>query len=605
MNRLRTLGALVVAGVVAGLVWTGVAVAAPGPCADILPLSSVSKGDIGEGWTVRQGTDPEPFDAEVLGVMPDLIAPGRDVIIVEISGPVVDTGGGVWAGMSGSPIYIGGELAGALAYGFSFGPTNIAGLTPAEDMLHVNGLPAAPRVPARLKLPRSAVRSIAAKMGAALPTMGGSLVRLKVPVSISGVSSQRYRQMRRLPFFKKYRSTMRFTAGASSSASLAGVVDDLVPGGNFSAALSYGDLTIAGVGTTTYVCDGQALAFGHPMLFTGKSSLGAGSADAIAIIADPTLTPFKFANVTNPLGTLDQDRLAGIRAVDGEPPSIPITTAVTSIDSGNSHVGETDVVFKDAFPDLAFSHITGSIDSVFDKIGSGSASYDWTIQGKREDGTPWELHKTNMYVSKGQFADLSFESAFEILGELLEIANYPNEKVEFTNLEATINVEETVHDYELQKVLYCRRGSCDPVRRIRAHPGDTLKFRAILKPSDGSPNQKVNFKLTIPPSARGGAAVTVGGGSGCNPFFGTGCSFNTPDTFDDLLASFEGQPNNVLVAQLLTGRRGTVSDEVDTVKDQVISGSAQIPVFFPGQCCPPPVGFGEEEGGGFFFFKHA
>jgi hypothetical protein len=599
MNRLRTLGALVVAAVVAGLVWTGVAVAAPGPCADVLPLDSVSKGDIGEGWTVVEGTDPQPFDAEVLGVMPDGIAPGRDLILAEISGPTVDAGGGVWAGMSGSPIYIGGKLAGALAYGFSFGPTNVAGLTPAEDMLDVNGLPVAPRVPARVKLRRSVVRSVAAKIGAAVPTLGGSLVRLKLPVSVSGVLPERYRAMRKLPFFKKYRSTMKFMSASSSSASLVGTVDDLVPGGNFAAALSYGDLTLAGVGTTTFVCDGQALAFGHPMLFSGKTTLGAGSADAIAIVADPTLTPFKFANVTGPLGILDQDRLAGIRAVDGEPPMIPITT-VTSLDSDHLRGGETDVVFADAFPDLAFSHIFSNIDSVFDKIGEGSASYTWTIEGKREDGTPWELHKTNMYVSE---FDLSFESAFEIYGELLEIANYPNENVEFTNLRATINLEETVHKYELLKVLWCRHGSCEKVRSIRANPGRTLRFRAMLKPSDGSPNVNVNFHLTIPAGARHGAAVSVGGGSGCNPFFG-GCG-PTPGTFDKLLTSFEGQPNNVLVAQLLTGRRGlNVADEVDAPKDQVITGSAQIPVFFPGECCPPDVG-GFDEEGGFFFFKHA
>jgi hypothetical protein len=602
MNRLRTLSAVVVAGVLAGLVWTGVAVAAPGSCADVLPLSSVSKGDIGEGWTVTQGTDPQSFDAEVLGVMPDLIGPGRDVIIVEISGPTVDVGGGVWAGMSGSPVYIGGELAGALAYGFSFGATNIAGLTPAEDMLHVNGLPVAPRVPARIHLPRSTVRKVAAKIGAAVPTVGGDLVRLKVPVSISGgLSAERIRQLKKLPFFKKYKSTLRYVSGASASAtSLSGTVDDLVPGGNFAAALSYGDLTIAGVGTTTYVCDGQALAFGHPMLFSGKTSLGAGSADAMTIVPD-ALGPYKLANVTGPMGILDQDRLAGIRAVDGEPPMIPITTAMTSLDSDNSHVGETDVVFADAFPDLAFSHIFSNIDSVFDKIGAGSASYTWTIEGKREDGTPWEFHKTNMYVSE---FDLSFESAFEIYGELLAIANYPNEKIEFTNVEAAVNLEETVRDYQLEKLLYCHGGSCDTVKRIRSHPGATLRFRAILKPSDGSANQKVNFQLTIPPSARGGAAVSVDGGSGCDPFsalFG-GCG-KTPDTFDDLLASFEGQPNNVLVAQLLTGRRGKVSDHQDTVFDQVITGSAHIPVFFPGQCCPPDAGFDEGEGG-FFFFKN-
>ena len=191
---------------------------------------------------------------------------------------------------------------------------------------------------------------------------------------------------------------------------------------------------------------------------------------------------------------------------------------------------------------------------MFDKIGDGSASYSWTIEGKREDGTPWELHKTNMYVSE---FDLSFESAFEIYGELLAIANYPNEEIELTNTEATINLEETVRDYHIERLLWCHGGTCEKVRSLRASPGDTLKFRAILKPSDGSANQKVNFQFRIPNGAKNGAAVTVGGGSGCNPFFG-GCG-RTPDTFDDLLASFEGQPNNVLVAQLLTGRKGTVS----------------------------------------------
>jgi hypothetical protein len=603
MDRLRTLAALVVIGITAGLVWTEVAFAAPGPCADVMPLAAVVKGDDGTGWTVTEGTDPQSFDAEVLGVMPNLIGPGRDVIIVEISGPTVDDIG-VWAGMSGSPVYIdhgsGPELAGALAYGFSFGATNIAGLTPAEDMLHVNGLAVSPRVPARLKLPRSMVRKVAHTIGAALPTVGGSLVRLKVPVSVSGVASERYRAMRKLPFFKKYRPTMKYTAGAAApSASLSGVVDDLVPGGNFAAALSYGDITFAGVGTTTYVCDGQALAFGHPMLFSGKTSLGAGSADAVAIVPD-LLGPYKLANVSNPVGILDQDRLAGIRAVDGQPPSIPVMTAVTSLDSANSHVGETDVVFKDAFPDLAFTHIFSNIDSVFDKIGAGSASYSWTLQGEREGGTPWEFHKTNMYVSE---FDLSFESAFEIYAELLAIANYSNEKITFTGVDATINLEETVRDYQLEKLLSCHRGSCEKVRSIRAFPGDRLKFRAILNPSeDGAPNEKVNFEFRIPLDARGGAAVSVGGGSGCDPLSVLFGECGQSDTFDDLLASFEGQPNNVLVAELLTGRRGKVADHQDTVFDQVISGSASIPIIFPGECCPPFVGGGEE---GFLFFRHA
>ena len=358
--------------------------------------------------------------------------------------------------------------------------------------------------------------------------------------------------MRKLPSLKKYRPMMRFTHGAAAhSASLSGVVDDLVPGGNFAAALSYGDLTSAGVGTTTYVCDGQALAFGHPMLFSGRTSLGAGSADAIAIVPD-ALGPYKLANVTSPVGTLDQDRLAGIRAVDGEPPSIPITTAITSLDSDNiARRRNRRRLHRGVSRLRLLPHLLQHRLRVRQDRFDGSASYSWTIEGKREDGTPWEFHKTNMYVSE---FDLSFESAFEIYGELLAIANYPNEDIEITNTEATINLEETVRDYHIERLLWCHRGTCEKVRSLRAFPGDTLKFRAILKPSDGSANQTVNFQFKIPNSAKNGAAVTVGGGSGCNPFFG-GCG-RTPDTFDDLLASFDGQPNNVLVAQLLTGRKG-------------------------------------------------
>ena len=203
-----------------------------------------------------------------------------------------------------------------------------------------------------------------------------------------------------------------------------------------------------------------------------------------------------------------------------------------------------------------------------------------------------------MYVSE---FDLSFESAFEIYGELLAIANYPNEKIELTDTEATINLEETVRDYHIERLPGAtagrREGQVAP-----GVPGWHAQFRAILKPSDGSAEQKFNFQFKIPNGAKNGATVTVDGGSGCNPFFG-GCG-RTPDTFDDLLASFEGQPNNVLVAELLTGRKGTVSAHQDTVFDQVITGFRQIAIFSPGQCRPPPGGGGGDEGG-FFFFKNA
>jgi hypothetical protein len=105
---------------------------APIDCPDVMPVSEITDGMLGTGWTVSEGRDPEPFDAEVLGVLPDAIAPGRDMIVVDTSSPAITEAGGIWFGMSGSPVYHDGRLMGALAFGLSFGPSSVAGLTPAR-----------------------------------------------------------------------------------------------------------------------------------------------------------------------------------------------------------------------------------------------------------------------------------------------------------------------------------------------------------------------------------------------------------------------------------------------------------------------------------------
>ena len=98
----RLLGSVLALTSAAVLFWPSAAMAVPPDlCDPIMPLDDVSAGMVGQGWTVAQGTDPEAFDVEVLGIAPGLVGPGRDIIIAEISGPLVDAAGGVWAGMSG------------------------------------------------------------------------------------------------------------------------------------------------------------------------------------------------------------------------------------------------------------------------------------------------------------------------------------------------------------------------------------------------------------------------------------------------------------------------------------------------------------------------
>ena len=576
------------------LLWSCAALADPPvPCATVMPKADVTAGMTGTGWTVAHGTVPETFDVEVLGVAPNLASPGHDVIIAKVTGPLIDAaGGGIWAGMSGSPVYVGGDLIGAVALSFSQGPSEIAGLTPAEDMLTVGGYPAAARVPARVQLSRTMRARIARSTGSPLASVGSTLVRLKLPVSVSGLGLGRFEKVDRL-LARRHVAAVTYPGSSASIGASAGGVDSLVPGGNFAAALSYGDLTLAAIGTTTYVCDGIALAFGHPFLQTGRSALGAGDADALAVVTDPTLSPFKLANAGAPLGRLDQDRAAAVRAVDDAVDFIPAHTSLTNLDTGLSRDGQTDVVLKSEFPTIATTHLLANMDSVFDELDAGSSALDWTITGEREDGTPWQLERANMYISD---FDISGDSVFDFLGDLETLSFNPLEKVTFTGVDVTGTIEDTVKTYDLTALLVCRQGICIDTDTTFAKRGQIVRVKAVLTPSDGSAVKKIPFMFTVPRHARAGGLIEIGPARTPRFCFAPQRCRNAISSFDGLLRFIRKQPsNNTLRGTFRSGDFGRLSAQDDELLDRVVFGRKSVTVFYPGRCCPPEPAIVDEE----------
>ena len=100
----------------------------------ILPLTEVPVGAHGVARTVIAGTLIEEFGVEILAIMKNKGAVG-DLILVRTYGDVIDRAGGVAQGMSGSPVFIGGRLIGAIGYGWSLTDQRTAMVTPIEDML--------------------------------------------------------------------------------------------------------------------------------------------------------------------------------------------------------------------------------------------------------------------------------------------------------------------------------------------------------------------------------------------------------------------------------------------------------------------------------------
>jgi hypothetical protein len=111
---------------------------------ETIPVSEIHAGMRGAAYTVFQGTKPESMGVEVLGILKNANGPKGDIILVRLSGEKADYTG-VVAGMSGSPVYLEGKLAGALAFRIGeFSKEPIAGVTPIAEMLEINAMDRTP-----------------------------------------------------------------------------------------------------------------------------------------------------------------------------------------------------------------------------------------------------------------------------------------------------------------------------------------------------------------------------------------------------------------------------------------------------------------------------
>ena len=252
------------------------------------------------------------------------------MVIMDLTSSEIDRVGGIWAGMSGSPVYADdGRLIGAVAYGLACGASPVAGITPFEDMDDYLG--DADR--AREDQGRQGSRRRRSPGGSDVTARQAAqgFTQLPMALGVSGLTRPSGSPRARTPTGSTSASaTPTSSAGPGGEASPD--PSTVVAGGNIAAALSYGDITAAGVGTATSVCDGRVVGFGHPMTFGGTTTLSLHPADALYVQEDSLGVPFKVANLGDPAGTITDDRLAGITGGFGALPE-------TTIDHVHGHQG--------------------------------------------------------------------------------------------------------------------------------------------------------------------------------------------------------------------------------------------------------------------------
>ena len=102
----------------------------------LFAIEDLRPGMKGVARTVFSGSEPQEFGLEILGVLDGFTGPRQSTIIAKLNGPNVDKTG-VFAGMSGSPVFIDNKLVGAIAYSFPFAKEAICGITPIKQMIDI------------------------------------------------------------------------------------------------------------------------------------------------------------------------------------------------------------------------------------------------------------------------------------------------------------------------------------------------------------------------------------------------------------------------------------------------------------------------------------
>src|SRR4026207_1766419 len=136
----------------------------------------------GVARTVFSGAETHESGVEILGVLPGFPGPRQSAIIARLSGGNVDKTG-VFAGMSGSPVYIDGKIVGAIAFSFPFSKEPIAGITPIQQMIDIFNKGAEDRAKPKAPPPFSFAHPPATDGKPNLPKPAVSSVSLLAPVS--------------------------------------------------------------------------------------------------------------------------------------------------------------------------------------------------------------------------------------------------------------------------------------------------------------------------------------------------------------------------------------------------------------------------------------
>ena len=453
-----------------------------------MPLDQVHAGMRGVAYTVFEGVKPEPMDVEVLGVLRNVNGPKGDIILIRLHGAKAEYTG-VVAGMSGSPVYLEGKLAGALAFRIGeFSKEPIAGVTPIAEMLEINALdrtPAPAPLPANTATQRTASKTSApGDTGDSLTQFANLLTPIETPLVFNGFTEDAMRR-----FAPQFASAGIVPVMGAGSVSDEKQPEPLEPGSAISAILVRGDLDIAATCTVTYMDPQRLLACGHPLLQFGKVDMPMNKATVLATLPSP-LNAFKIVNTTEPVGAFVQDRHTGILGrFDVKPEMIPVTLSIRGADRSKQF--HYEVLNNARLTPVA---MMATLFSVLQGVNDTGEDVTYRMNGSINVAGYPAVKLQNMFAPSDAGLPTALAAALSLGDRFGRIYQNPYDKPNIGGVELNFDL---VRERRWAQLESARTDITE------ARPGDEIIVEAVLKPYRGERMVR-QIPVKIPTSASKG-----------------------------------------------------------------------------------------------------
>ena len=488
----------------------------------ILPYSELTAGMQGTAYTVLDTSgEIRSFPVEILGPM-DGGKGAQRMIMARTSGELIEQVGGVLQGMSGSPVYVGDRLVGALSAGVKDLSPYTFFITPIEDMTPLWSMPDVKnqtnivtvdlvkeieerkkaeekrRLRAREKefekmsreeresewrdmmaVLRGEQSEQAAEDTSAEAASETPAAEEKAYVFAQGFNTAGLRYLQdNLPMKG---TTLLPLGGFCGNTNLHTRYDAALTGGQaMGVAIVYGDFSVGATGTVTAVDGKNVLGFGHSFMHKGNVNYFMTDADVIGTIAGQS-NGMKIANIGSVIGRINQDRETGVAGTLGTfPTSVPMQIHVKDNALGTEETFGAQIAYDEDFlPILSGSVAYAAMSRVSDSLGSSTAYVRFAIRTNAYEGGLFE--RRNMYYSPADVGQVA-------VTELLQAMN-----LIVTNAEKESDVIDVDVDVELDAGRETALLVSATPDKMTVKPGETVTFKTTIRPY-----RKAEETLSIP-----------------------------------------------------------------------------------------------------------